>query len=827
MAKEQAQQLLQQGIAAAKAGQRDEARRLLQEAIRRDVANETAWLWLSGVANTDEERIFCLMKILEINPGNQNALKGLAKLGVKPPSSTAIRRLKDQPPPQGLAATARPPTAPLSPPKAEAPPKPPSSPRMERPQPPVPILDERRIASLGEAVGRFLAGYQPLPEAALPFAWTRKRRGRVGELSDQALRLRIGAAFVGGVGLLAGILFLIASLLGGGTAVAQRGTNTPTPTQTPSATPTFGLTSTPSNTPAVPRTPTPTPNLAPGSIYSPTSTPAFPEVRSVPMRRAIALLSAQDYDAALEILEDERKGLELAKNETYYETIYYMVTAYLAQNRPGEAARLLDANRNPGSPAFHAARALLSYARGDLDTALSDALNAFRADRRWSEAAVIAARVQAQRGNLAAARDVLRNALSETPRNVPLLLARAEINLSGGALNDALSDAELALYIDPLNRSAYQVRNEVLLAIAAAQTDPVARVEAYGRAVIGAQAYLIYYPGDTEAWWQLGRARQGEGNLSEALDAYAQAVVVDRTSETARRVFLARGEALMSLRRYAEARDAFEAALVIRETSDVRRRRLEAASALGDFTTALDDVTFLLRDNPSDATLLSAQLDLLLAAWMRQDISEAQFTAAAERLTDDQLAALTPQARHSAVLYRGVVRYLEGDYQAALNDLNQALVVRSTAAGHYYRALTLRALDRPAEAARDLQWLAYFEEFATLPRLADVRSLLAALVTALPTETATPTPTLTNTPTATFTPSATLTPTNTPTPTRTLTPSRTPTPTRTPTITRTPTPTRTPTVTRTPTPTRTPTITRTPTPTRTFTATPPGTPQDR
>ncbi|PJF42289.1 MAG: hypothetical protein CUN50_04635, partial [Candidatus Thermofonsia Clade 1 bacterium] len=679
MANEQAQQLLQQGIAAAKAGRRDEARRLLQDAIRRDAANETAWLWLSGVANTDEERIFCLMKILEINPSNQNALKGLAKLGVKPPTSTAIRRLKDQPPPQGLEATVRPPTAPLKRIEAEAPPsapaKPPSSARLERPsavpQPPVPILDERRIASLSEAASRFLDGYERLPEATLPFLWTRKKRGRIGELSDQALRLRLGAAFVGGIAVLAGVIFLLVNLLGdSGTAVALRGTNTPMPTQTPSATPTFGLTNTPSNTPAVPRTATPTPNLPPGSIYSPTLTPAFPEPRSVPMRTAIALLSSGNYDKALTILEDERKGLELAKDERYYDIIYYMVSAYLAQNRPGEAARLLDANRNPGNAAFHAARALLGFVRGELDAALSDALAALRADPRWVEAAVIAARVQVQRGNLPAARDVLRNAISANPRNVKLLLARAEINLSSGALNDALSDAELALYLDPLNRSAYQVRNEALLAIAAAQSDPVARIEAYGRAVIGAQAYLIYYPGDTEAWWQLGRARQGEGNLSEALDAYAQAVVVDRSSETARKVFLAQGELLLQLRRYAEARDAFEAALAIRETSDARRGRLEAARALGDYTTALDDVTFLLRENPEDAALLSAQLDMLLAAWMRQDISESQFTAAANRLTDDRLAALTSQARHNAVLYRGVVRYLEGNYQAALNDLN-------------------------------------------------------------------------------------------------------------------------------------------------------------
>ena len=77
MSTDQAKQLLQQGIAAARAGQSGQARQLLQEAVRRDPRNEAAWLWLSSVAKDPPERIFCLKKVLEINPANENALKGL------------------------------------------------------------------------------------------------------------------------------------------------------------------------------------------------------------------------------------------------------------------------------------------------------------------------------------------------------------------------------------------------------------------------------------------------------------------------------------------------------------------------------------------------------------------------------------------------------------------------------------------------------------------------------------------------------------------------------------------------------------------------------
>src|SRR5258706_4224731 len=82
MANEQAKQVLQQGIAAARAGQQAQARQLLQEAVKRDPQSEPAWLWLSSVAKDDKERIFCLKQLLAINPNNENAIKGLRQLGV-------------------------------------------------------------------------------------------------------------------------------------------------------------------------------------------------------------------------------------------------------------------------------------------------------------------------------------------------------------------------------------------------------------------------------------------------------------------------------------------------------------------------------------------------------------------------------------------------------------------------------------------------------------------------------------------------------------------------------------------------------------------------
>ena len=78
---------LRESIAAAKAGEAAKARELLLRVLKEDDRNEQAWLWLSGVADTTEERRICLENILTINPENKVAQAGLAKLGVTPPEA--------------------------------------------------------------------------------------------------------------------------------------------------------------------------------------------------------------------------------------------------------------------------------------------------------------------------------------------------------------------------------------------------------------------------------------------------------------------------------------------------------------------------------------------------------------------------------------------------------------------------------------------------------------------------------------------------------------------------------------------------------------------
>ncbi len=93
--------LLEQGIAALKAGRKAEAHGLLMQVVEQGERNEMAWLWLSGAVDTDEERRTCLENVLAINPNNGVARRGLesliAKEGVRPLSAVSSPAPRTEP----------------------------------------------------------------------------------------------------------------------------------------------------------------------------------------------------------------------------------------------------------------------------------------------------------------------------------------------------------------------------------------------------------------------------------------------------------------------------------------------------------------------------------------------------------------------------------------------------------------------------------------------------------------------------------------------------------------------------------------------------------
>lgn len=89
---------LELAITAIRSGRKEEGRQLLNLLIQQNPNNEMAWLWMSSVVNTDEQRARCLYHVLAINPKNELARRGLQLLGIVVSDSRPVRIPRDSQP---------------------------------------------------------------------------------------------------------------------------------------------------------------------------------------------------------------------------------------------------------------------------------------------------------------------------------------------------------------------------------------------------------------------------------------------------------------------------------------------------------------------------------------------------------------------------------------------------------------------------------------------------------------------------------------------------------------------------------------------------------
>lgn len=97
---------LEQGIAAAKKGQKAEARALFDQVLQADDRNERAWLWMSEVAETTAGQIACVERALALNPNNSTAQLALKTLKETKVGQTAPIVIETPAPAGGLLKSA-------------------------------------------------------------------------------------------------------------------------------------------------------------------------------------------------------------------------------------------------------------------------------------------------------------------------------------------------------------------------------------------------------------------------------------------------------------------------------------------------------------------------------------------------------------------------------------------------------------------------------------------------------------------------------------------------------------------------------------------------
>jgi outer membrane protein assembly factor BamB len=91
---------LQRAITAIRAGDTATGRELLTELLRENPQHEDAWMWMTAVVQTHERRLYCLERVLKINPNNETARRAVSRLRQEQEDKTAQvepRASKEQP----------------------------------------------------------------------------------------------------------------------------------------------------------------------------------------------------------------------------------------------------------------------------------------------------------------------------------------------------------------------------------------------------------------------------------------------------------------------------------------------------------------------------------------------------------------------------------------------------------------------------------------------------------------------------------------------------------------------------------------------------------
>ena len=712
------EEFLQQGIAAARAGQIESARQFFARAIQIDPNNETAWLWMSGVTEEREQRIYCLRRVLAVNPNHEVARRGLSALGA------------------GDEATPQEETAP--PVQAAAPPSPPQAPR---PAPGgVPILSDDQLSEA-------LSKADPVIQEALSWAkmgtldveWTRELRppGRaLPQIGPAALTVVIGALAIFAVAAFGSAIYRLVLL---SRAAAEA---TPAPTAT--------ITVTPSPAPTPRPTRTPTPTLAPGQ---PTFTPpptmpieaprgnllmgltptqpyiGTPHPSNQALDDAIELFYSGNYEQAIEGIRAARESGPDAADSYYYEGM-----ALIYQGEPEEAEDVFETGLE-GDPEFaplHLGLARAYLAQEAVNQARAAAERAKELDPELIATYVTLAEIYRSEGDTASALAEIESALAMAPYNVEVLVAQGQTLLADGQPDRAAAVGNLAVYIDPTAEAANILLAEARVALGE-----------YAQATVLLEDYISNVdPTSAAAWAALGRAYFGEGNTAAAVDAYGRALEFDPESIDA---LAALGELLLANGDFAGAYDLFDRVLSQRDDPEARYGRAASAFGMGDYEQALEDSAPIYAQRPEDPSVA-----LLYARALLENEEYEEVLSIADAII---ALSLSDAERGIAYEVRGRARYHQEDYTGALADIETAMAVAETGTRHYYHALIREANGDLRGAMLELEWVLFWGQIYDYP-FAD---LAAEHYTDLTAE-------MEETPGATLTPSLPPRPTAQPTP---------------------------------------------------------------
>jgi tetratricopeptide (TPR) repeat protein len=747
---ERAQELEERGIEAAKSGQKEEARKLLQHALRLDPVRDNAWLWLASVAKDKRERLLCLQKVLEINPEHELGLKAVQAMGIDPAQLLPKRQTIEH----SLVSEDE-------------------SSSDELPMPPADFVRDA-IQQAQSTVEPHLT----LPESR-KINWGKKSRGRAGEREIWVLRTQIGTAIAIFGGIVLTILAVIVNnspqvqlVLFGATPTPRPPTATSTPTLTPrpdinpTATPTINFTVEPTYTV------TPTMNalatrwpldLNNNPLYAtPQPTDLYLGNRSNPVSTAIAALASESgYEDAINRLKQEQAsaGSRFEPYPYYFEALLWaeagdyesafvpLDTAQAFLDDESEFAIVGAVDSRNFQPVINAgymqvylqqirdASARNQTARINELIELMEAkfTEAYEIAPFYGEPVVLMSEAYLLRKRYDDAITITQRAISDsdTLASDPIVvtahgnayLQRGHERTRLGQHAQAEVDYAQAQYIghygvqlNPFSEPPHQLRIEATLAL-----NRVALASAY------TNEFLFYKPDSATAYRLLAAVRTAENKPEFALDVFSQALEQKNIpNNILSGIYVERAQLYEDQRRYDLAQLDYSQALNLYETVETRHSRMLVAYYAGDFETAGADAERLLEEDiigQYDAHLIRARL---IIDANRTD----QFDLAMDDLTF-VLREATPDLLPLIYEYQARVHFHRGDLPDALTAINRSLNSVETGSRRYLRGLIYEARGERDNAINDYEWVRQWNRVFGFPFAEEAQTRLDTLLSGI------------------------------------------------------------------------------------------------
>ncbi len=744
MSNERAREIEERGIEAAKAGQKDEARKLLQHALRLDPVNDNAWLWLASVAKDKRERLLCLQKVLEINPQNEMGIKAVQAMGIDPAQLLPQRTTIDS----SLAA------------------------EDDSAEDDIPLPSADFIKDALARVDALTESHIEVPQNSR-INWTRKQKGRAGEREIWVLRAQIGTAVSVFGAFVIGLLTLVVSnspevqlvLFGASptprppTATATS-TLTPRPDINPTATATIDFTSVPTftATPTINQLATRWPlDLNNNPVYAtPTPTAVYLGFVDNAVSTAIGALQQESnyQDAVQQVrLAQDRAGSDFQPHPYYFEALLSAQlgdypAAIEALNR-GQAilddtsvnavvsradARNFQPMINAGFLQVYMHEIRAARLRGN-QSIINDRINrmeplfrqAYEIDPNYGEPVALMAEAYIARGRYDDAINVTEQALNQNlASNTPVIamhgrayLERGFERLRRGQQNEARQDFARAQYIgyygtliSPFSEPAHELRVEATIAL-----NEIALASVY------TNEFLFYRPDSAVAYRLLASVRAAENKPEFALDIFTQALEQENAqSSTQAEIFVERAVLYEEQRRFDLAQADYSRAYELLPDFNTLYRRMLNAYQAGDTATAFADADALIEADlvgQDDARLIRARIIVDEGRIADYDSALDGLNIIFNRLSTAQ--------RYIVSEYQARIYLERNDLPNALSAINRAIAGVETGSRRYLRGIIYETRGERENAIADYAWIMLWNQVFDYPFAGDVELRLTAL----------------------------------------------------------------------------------------------------